>query len=167
MREIFPQSFFLPTDCLGSDEDWSGANNPPRPLMRWDDVRALAEEGASFGSHSLNHANLTQLDSESLDAQLAQSRTRLEEELGAEVSTFAAPYGAVNDAVIQAIAKHYAVAAGTRFDRATRADDICDIPRLEMHYYRDPVIWRKHLEGRGGSYMAVRKFARKVRQAMQ
>ena len=135
--------------------------------MNWDEVSALSKDGATFGSHSLTHANLTQLDPQSLDAQLQQSRERLEDKLGLDVKTFAAPYGAVNDAVLKAIASHYDIAAGTGLGRAGKDVDLFDVPRLEMHYYRDLSVWKRHLEGRGGSYLTMRKFARRVRQAIR
>ncbi len=61
---------YLPTDCMGGPENWSGANNPARPLMSWETVRDLAAEGIEFGGHSLTHADLMSLSGQ------ARSRAR-------------------------------------------------------------------------------------------
>ena len=161
----FPAIVFLPTDCIGGNENWKGGNHPPRQLMSWNDISALYQDGARFGSHSQNHANLTQLDQKNLDLQLRQSRSNLEDALGEPVDAFAAPYGAVNEGVLSAIAEYYDIAAGTRLGRTDNAVNIFDIPRLEMHYFRDISLWRKYLEGKAERYLTVRKLARSIRQA--
>lgn len=163
----FPAIVFLPTDCIGGNENWKGANQPPRQLMSWSDISALYQDGARFGSHSQNHVNLTQLDEKKLNLQLRQSRSNLEDALGEPVDAFAAPYGAVNEDVLSAIAKYYDIAAGTRLGRTVASVDIFDVPRLEMHYFRDVSLWRKYLEGKADHYLTVRKLARNVRQAFR
>lgn len=163
----FSATVFVPTKCPGENENWEGANNPPRELMSWSDISALYEDGARFGSHSLNHANLTQLDEAELAEQLRQSRSDLENALGDPVDAFAAPYGAVNKSVRDAIADFYDIAAGTRLGTMDAAGDIFDVPRLEMHYFRDVALWRKYLEGKADHYLTVRRFARNVRQAFR
>ena len=163
----FPAIVFLPTDCMGAIESWPGANDPPRPLMSWSDISALHKDGAGFGSHSLDHANLTQLDKERLNLQLRQSRNHLQDALGEPVDAFAAPYGAVNKTVRDAIADYYDIAAGTRLGRAEFSVDIFDVPRLEMHYFRDIALWRKYLDGDADNYLTMRKLARNVRQAFR
>ena len=162
----FPAIVFVPTDLPGGAENWIGANNPSRPLMSWDDIRGLASRGASFGSHTRTHVNLTTLDSDALDEELCRSRQRLEEELGATAPAFAAPYGAVNEVVREKIAQHYEVAVGTGLDRAGSDADFFDLPRLEMHYFRKPDLWRRFLERKADGYFTVRKFARRIRSVL-
>ena len=161
----FTATVFLPTDRMGEAEDWEGANDPVRPLMTWDDVRALAGKGARFGSHSLTHANLPTLDDEALDDQLLRSRIRLSEELGEDVISFAPPYGATSEKVRNAIRRHYKIAAGTGFARAKRSSDIFDLPRIEMHYFRNSGLWRRYLEGKGDAYFRLRQAARTLRNS--
>lgn len=162
----FSATVFIPTDCVGDAENWKGANQPPRKLMDWSDIGALHKEGVQFGSHSLNHANLTQLDDESLNLQLRQSRSNLENALGQPVDAFAAPYGAVNETVLAAIGDYYDIAAGTGLGRMDETVDIFNVPRLEMHYFRNIALWRKYLEGKAGPYLTFRKIARSLRQAI-
>jgi hypothetical protein len=61
------------------------------------------------------------------------------------------------------IAKWCATSVGTRLARADRADDRWDVPRIEMHYFRNDLLWRAYLQGRGGGYLRLRQLARGVR----
>ena len=162
----FPAIVFLPTDRIGADENWAGANDPARPLMDWDTIRALHQDGASFGSHTLTHAELPAIDAKTLEKELIQSRQRLEEELGAPAPTIAPPYGATSEDVRTAIARHYDLAVGTGFDRATEESDLFDLPRIEMFYFQNISIWRRYLEGKAELYLTLRKVARGARRLL-
>ncbi len=161
----FPAVVYLPAARIGGQEDWSAPHGgDPRALMSWDHVRGLAAEGVSFGGHSLSHPDLTTLDDETLEREVAGSADRIADELGQRPATFAPPYGATDPRVRAVLARHYRAALGTRFDVATPDDDRFDLPRIEMHYFRDPARWRAHLDGRGGWYLALRKGLRAVRR---
>jgi peptidoglycan/xylan/chitin deacetylase (PgdA/CDA1 family) len=79
--------------------------SPPFPLLdedvpagtfetlRWDGLRELAERGVTIGSHTVSHAHLCELSSSELDAELASSRERLGDELGAPCRSLAYPFG--------------------------------------------------------------------------
>ncbi len=162
-RYGFSAVVFLPTEHIGRQENWVGANEPPRPLMSWADIRSLARDGASFGSHSMTHAKLPEISEERLQSELSLSKARLEDELGEPVRTVAPPYGATSEVVRVAMAQHYDVAVGTGFDRTDRTSDLFDLPRIEMFYFRNADIWRRYLDGKANVYMAIRRFARNLR----
>jgi peptidoglycan/xylan/chitin deacetylase (PgdA/CDA1 family) len=155
---------FAPTGWVGRRSGWVGAGG--EALMDWKDIRSLFEAGVEFGSHSVSHSDLTTLSSDNLRSELTDSQSRLEQELGAPVRTFAAPYGAANAGVRTEIARFYDVAVGTRLARAERKEDIHDVPRIEMHYFRDIDRWRQYLAGKAEVYFALRQFARSVRSAI-
>ena len=160
----WPATVFLPTGRLGGHEDWYGADAPSRPLMTWDQVQDLAQQGIEFGGHSVSHADLTKLDSESLYREVHESFDTLKERLGRAPVSFAPPYGHANAAVCAAIGKLFRVSVGTRLQRATRACDILDVPRIEMHYFRDLARWDAYLDGRAELYFESRRALRRVRQ---
>jgi peptidoglycan/xylan/chitin deacetylase (PgdA/CDA1 family) len=164
----FPAVVYLPAARIGGQEDWASPHGgEPRRLMSWDHVRGLAAEGVSFGGHSLTHPDLTTLDDETLEREVAGSADRIAEELGQRPTTFAPPYGATDSRVRTVVATHFRLALGTRFDRATSHDDRYDLPRIEMHYFRDSRRWRDHLTGRGEWYLALRKGLRAVRRVFR
>ncbi len=159
---------FLPSGKMGGLEDWRGANtHPPRSLMTWDQVSALAEQGFEFGGHSVTHRDLTTLTSAELDAELSESRDEITRRLGRAPIAFAPPYGASNPGVRRRIASYYGHSVGTRLARSTMGDDPFDIPRIEMYYFRDLDRWRAYLDGRGEWHLRARKLLRGVRRLVE
>jgi peptidoglycan/xylan/chitin deacetylase (PgdA/CDA1 family) len=155
---------FLPTGRMGGPEDWAGANtDPPRPLMNWEQVKTLAGQGFEFGGHSVTHPDLTALPTEALEREVGQCREEIGRRLGQKPTSFAAPYGYSNARVREAIARWYGVSVGTRLGRAERGFDHYDVPRVEMHYFRNLRRWRAYLEGHAEWYFECRRALRTVR----
>lgn len=70
-----------------------GAEN----YMTVEQILEMHTAGWEVGSHSMNHLDLTKLDSDSLRFEIVESRKFLEEKLGIPIPTFAYPFGAYND----------------------------------------------------------------------
>ncbi len=162
-RHGFSALVFVPTARLGGAEDWDGANRPARPLMDWNTIRALAKEGIEFGGHSRTHADLTKLNPVACEDEVAGCAEDLAAQIDRPVESFAAPYGKVTPAVVAKIADHYRIAFGTRLARARRHQHKFDMPRIEMHYFRDRRRWQALLEGNLG-YLRIRQGLRAVRE---
>ena len=158
----FSALMFVPTQRLGRPEGWVGANDPARPLMDWATVRSLSKEGFEFGGHSRTHANLTKLSPAEREAEIAGCAKDLSEKLGKPVEGFAAPYGRVSTEVVEAIGRHYRAAFGTRLALPRRGRDRFDLPRIDMHYFRDSKHWAGLLKGRR-NYLRLRQSLRAVR----
>lgn len=158
-------SVFAPTGLVGERESWPGANDPPRQLMDWPTIRSLSAAGVRFGSHARTHCDLTRLDDQSLDRELLLSRRELEDQLGSPSPFFAPPYGRSSSAVRRAVARRYSMSFGVRLGEATALSPLFDMPRIEMHYFRDITRWRAFLKGEGRLYFRARRLARGVREA--
>jgi peptidoglycan/xylan/chitin deacetylase (PgdA/CDA1 family) len=154
-------AMFAPAAFVGAVSCWAG--EAPRPLLSWDQMRSLASDGFEFGSHANRHVDLTQLSPDELADELTASRRKLEAELGASVPYFAAPFGKTNPQVRAAIGAHYDMALGVSLNRAERGCDRFDVPRIEMHYFRDMSRWHGFLAGREEAYFMARKLTRSVR----
>jgi len=63
-----------------------------RPLT-WNELREMAAAGVEIGSHTVTHPILPCVGTEQLTRELTQSRTRLEEMLGRQVTLFCYPNG--------------------------------------------------------------------------
>ncbi len=88
-------TFFLATDFLDGkikSEALGGDNFKERPLT-WDEVRTMNKEGMRFGSHSLSHSLLSNIQDEQLNDELKTSKSKIEKNLGQAITTFAYPYG--------------------------------------------------------------------------
>ena len=165
-RHGFPATVYVPTGNIGATESWNGALSPPRALMDWPTIRRLAANGVTFGNHSVSHPDLTSLGPEELDAELTQSKSKLEHELGRQVRHFAPPYGKTSRRVQEVIAKEHETSVGTTLGQADELSDIFDLPRLEMFYFRSERAWRQHLDGRGAAYLSLRRGLRAVRNTV-
>jgi peptidoglycan/xylan/chitin deacetylase (PgdA/CDA1 family) len=165
LRECnFSCMVFVPTGKLGKREDWRGANASPRPLMSWSAVSELAGAGVEFGGHGVTHADLTRLAPGERRHEIERCAQDLAERIGCRTRGFATPYGRVNPAVLADLARTYDVAFGTRFDRARPTCDIFDVPRIEMHYFREARHWRAFVRG-DRSYFLARRALRAVKTA--
>jgi peptidoglycan/xylan/chitin deacetylase (PgdA/CDA1 family) len=164
-RHGFSALVFVPTRRLGSPEGWKGANDPARPLMDWATVRALASEGTEFGGHSRTHSDLTRLSAADREDEIAGCAEDISAQIGKPVAGFAAPYGRVSPEVVEAISRHYRAAFGTRLALPERGRDRFDIPRIDMHYFRDRRHWAGLLEGRR-NYLRLRQTLRAVRSRL-
>ena len=87
-----PGAAFVPSMLMdGGSVDPS--YRPSRPFMNWSQVRELAAQGWTVGSHCLDHPRLSALDEAGSRRQLVGSREALEQELQQPVTLLAYPYG--------------------------------------------------------------------------
>jgi peptidoglycan/xylan/chitin deacetylase (PgdA/CDA1 family) len=66
-------------------------------MLSWKQVREMRSAGIFFGSHTLSHPVLSQLDAEVVEKELCESRSLLENRLGEPVLDFAFPFGKPED----------------------------------------------------------------------
>jgi peptidoglycan/xylan/chitin deacetylase (PgdA/CDA1 family) len=61
--------------------------------MNWSQVREMSGAGYHFGAHTYSHPNLAALDRDNARRELTISKSRLEDQLGKHVGSFAYPFG--------------------------------------------------------------------------
>jgi peptidoglycan/xylan/chitin deacetylase (PgdA/CDA1 family) len=76
-------------------------------LARWADLRMLAPELVTIGSHTLTHPILTTLSPADVETEVGGSRLVLEEKLQRPVELFAYPNGAQDVDVLACVRRHY------------------------------------------------------------
>lgn len=84
-RYGFSGTFYIVGDFIGQPG-----------YMGWNELKVLRDAGMEIGSHSISHPDLTQLDLETLNHQLLQSKALLEEHLQIRVTSFCYPAGKYN-----------------------------------------------------------------------
>lgn len=77
----------------------NGSNPSPgmRMMLNWDEVREMAANGITFGSHSHTHPILSKMPLEEAKDEILISKTTIEQQLGMEVKHFAYPNGRAED----------------------------------------------------------------------
>lgn len=154
---------FLPSQVLGSGDVKFA---PWAELLSWSDVEQLVRAGWEVGSHTLTHPDLTTLSDSDLEQEVAGSRVELEQCLGVEVESFAAPFGRTDERVQECIRKHYKLAVTTELNEAKAGHELTALPRLEMHYFRSPERFEKQMRGRGNLYLSLRRTMRSLRKTV-
>ena len=116
-RYGFTATVFVVTERVGGKGNWPGETG--KPLLTWNQIRALAGEGITFGSHTCNHLRLPYLPQQVIQQELAWSKNRLEDELGHQIHFLAYPYGHSNSRVQEmAVEIGYTGAFGQRTGRS-------------------------------------------------
>lgn len=110
----FTATAFLVTEHVGSKSNWPGEAGTP--LLTWPQIRALAKEGITFGSHTCCHPRLPMVSEKVVWQELVLSKRHIENELGQEVQFLAYPYGHSSPEVRELVGKAGYVAA---FGQAT------------------------------------------------
>lgn len=161
-----PATVFVVSDRTGDDNRWYGDDEPgipTLPLMEWDTLGRLAEEGLSLGSHTRTHRRCPTLSDAELEDEMHASREEIRARTGAEATSVAYPYGDHDDRSVAAARAAYASAWTTELAVLGAGDDPHRLPRLDMFYLRDA----DRLAGFGSrgfaAYVSGRAFVRRMR----
>jgi peptidoglycan/xylan/chitin deacetylase (PgdA/CDA1 family) len=164
-----PATVFVVTEHAGADNRWGSAGAggiPAYPLMGWDTLARLREEGVALGSHTRTHASLTQVALARLTDELAGSQETIRVRTGAVATALAYPFGDVDSRVTDAAAAFYRCGVTTELRTLASADSHMLLPRLDMFYFRDP----GQIEAWGTSAfrlrLALRAAARRARRGV-
>jgi peptidoglycan/xylan/chitin deacetylase (PgdA/CDA1 family) len=65
---------------------------PASGFLSWLEVRELHKHGIEFGSHTVNHAKLVELEWPEIKSELSNSKSEIENRLGEGISTFCYPF---------------------------------------------------------------------------
>lgn len=102
--------------------------------LDWPRARELREHGISLGAHAVSHRILTRLSEPEVHHEAAESKRRLEQELGAPVTSFAYPNGDYDAGVAEAVtAQGYTLAFSTRPGFISAEDDRFSLRRCNVH----------------------------------
>jgi len=97
---------FLTVNYIGKKEIFSRYKDKEKDrFLDWGEVKEMSAEGVVFGSHSLSHPHLPQIDGNSLRNEVAGSKKEIEDRTGRESAIFCYPYGDFNERVIDAVEK--------------------------------------------------------------
>ncbi len=95
-----PSTIFLVSGLIGKTNEWDVKKGyPTRPLLNWEQVRAIRDHGIEIGCHSCTHPYLTGVDEQRAREEIVGSKKALEDGLSQEVKHFAYPYGAMSEQV--------------------------------------------------------------------
>jgi peptidoglycan/xylan/chitin deacetylase (PgdA/CDA1 family) len=163
-RYNFPATVFLPVQFCGKTNAWPGQPSwvAEQPLLRWEQIRELAQQGIGFGSHGMSHRAFTELQPEELESELVSSKHAITEKTGQTTRLLCYPYGRWNEAVRAAAARHFECACATSAGLIRSDSDLFALPRVDAHYVRSPVCFRRMLAPGFPAYVAGRRWIRRL-----
>lgn len=146
----FSATIFLATDLIQTTpRRFEGAD-----YLTWCDVRELYQQGATFGSHTVSHADLRSLEPHEIDYELGYSKETMEQMLGAPVRSFSYPFPFPEEDVhftrylATALENHgFQIGVSTAIGRATQQSNRLFLPRLPMNTWDDPELLAAKLDG--------------------
>ena len=87
-------SIMLVTSYIGRTNEWDqDSDTMASPLLGTDEIQEMARNGITYGSHTLTHRALTELDDDEAWKELVESKSALEALTGSEINVFCYPYG--------------------------------------------------------------------------
>ena len=129
----FSALVFLVADKIGGANDWDLHFGERIPLMNWDKINQLSENGIRFGSHTATHSMLTAVSPTEVARQAIRSRQILQSGLEKPVLSLAYPHGA-EDPLVRHIAGGcgYIYGFTCRPGRSGLWDGLLELPRIEV-----------------------------------
>ena len=94
LRHRFPATLYSATSYIGGTSTWlQPIGEGARPMLTWDELRALPNYGVECGAHSHTHPQLDILPHAAAFEDIRRSKLTMEDKLGREVPSFAYPHG--------------------------------------------------------------------------
>jgi len=159
-------TLFVATDHAGDRNAWEDPKRsgiPRMPLLDWSAIGELAEAGVEIGSHSRTHPDLRRLGDDRLADEVTASADRIAAETGRRPTSFAYPYGRLDDRVRAAVAGSYRTGVTTELRWVLPDDDPHRLPRLDSYYFRRPGRIEQFGTPSLERYLAVRRGLRAAR----
>jgi peptidoglycan/xylan/chitin deacetylase (PgdA/CDA1 family) len=146
----FTATVYLPTASIGRQRrTFQG-----KPCLTWAEVAELHRAGIRFGSHTVTHPKLTELDWPSVEREISDSKHTLEDRLGEAVTSFCYPFAFPShklqfcNRLRQALHSHgYQNAVCTVIGRARHSDPPYFLSRVPMNSDDDLAVFKAKLEG--------------------
>lgn len=146
----FTATVYLPTAFIGNTRK----NFKSQGCLTWNEVRELKTAGFQFGSHTVSHPQLHDLDWPAIEEELRESKGTIEQELGSAADSFAYPFAfPETDAEFKGKLREalncvgYRSGVCTTIGRAVRGSDPFFLRRLPVNSNDDPQLFAAKLNG--------------------
>ena len=137
-----------------------------RAMLSWGEIRAMHRAGITFGAHTLTHPDLTRLPLHRAQEEIWESKARIEDALGAPVTTFAYPFGAADREIRRAVAERFECACSDRLGLVSSRSDPFALERVDACYLRTVGLVEMVFTERFAWYLRARSLPRRVRRAL-
>lgn len=141
-----PATLFVIGGYLGGWNEWDALRRSRHRHLTAAQIKEVAGQGVTIGSHTWTHPDLTRLGRRHLAAEVAGSRRRLRRLIGGPVRLLSYPGGHVNGRVAAAAARSYDLAFATDAAGGAVAGDPYRLPRIDAAFCNtEDELWRRLL----------------------
>jgi len=130
----FSATVYVVSGGIGRFNAWDAERlGIQKPLMAAEQLQRWHAAGMEIGAHTRTHPRLTDCTDAELRDEIQGSKFDLEDHLGAAVTQFCYPYGAMDDRVVAFTREAgYAAATATRRGRVIPGSDLWRLPRVQV-----------------------------------
>lgn len=137
-----------------------------RSMLNWDEVKEMKRWGIDFGAHTMTHPDLTRLPLDRVQNEVVESKTVLEDALGAPISCFAYPYGRFNHRIRELVQQHFVCACSDKLGLIRATSKLHALERVDAYYHRTDKLFDLITTGLFPWYIRARNIPRSVRHAL-
>lgn len=133
-RHDFPATLYVVSGHVNQTSTWlAPLGEGQRPMLNWDELRAVASQGIEIGGHTHTHPQLDLLPLSKALSELRQSKTILEDNLGLPVQSFAYPHGYASPATRRLVCEAgFTSACRVRHALSSTAENCFALSRIIM-----------------------------------
>jgi peptidoglycan/xylan/chitin deacetylase (PgdA/CDA1 family) len=157
--------FLVPAYC-GQNNQWNGQPEgiPVLDLLDWDQIKSMADNGIDFGAHTQHHTDLSTVSLKHARDEVVSSKLAIQEHLGQNALFFAYPYGKVTNKIRLTVKNEFCGACSDRLGFVNQESDIYSLPRIDMYYLANNMLFRYIGTPTFPFYITFRGFFRSIRQ---
>ena len=152
-RYGFTASVFLPTAFIAEEKE-SRKKFKDKDCLIWPETRELADEGISFGSHTVTHPKLIEFTRREIEYELCHSMEVIKKNTGLPTDTFCYPYSfpQQNRIFLNTLSSimqecGYQVALTTKIGTICPENVSLFLPRIPVNDFDDNIFLARKLDG--------------------
>ncbi|MEX0802270.1 MAG: polysaccharide deacetylase family protein [Candidatus Binatia bacterium] len=112
-----------------------------RSMLSWREIKEMQRWGIAFGAHTLTHPDLTRLRVDQLEAEVVSGKDVIEDALGAQVNSFAYPFGRYDQQCREIVSRHFVCACSDRLGLLRAGSDPYAMERVDSYYLRSEKLF--------------------------
>lgn len=138
-----------------------------REMLSWSEIREMQASGSiRFGAHTLTHPDLTTLPAARVESEVVDSKSVIEDALGAHIACFAYPYGRYDGRSREIVSRHFECACSDKLGLITAESDPLALERVDAYYLRTERLFNILLSNSLPGYIWARSVPRRIRRAL-
>ena len=159
------------TVFVTTGETYRGCSTRPpdlhgRKMLSWSRLSKLHDSGFEIGAHTQTHTDLTCLAAAAVEREMLQSKLIVEDAIGADVASFAYPFGRHDHRSYVIAQHHFRAACSDELALVHLSGDRHRLARVDAYYCRNRWTMWLATSPRLSQYLAVRNVPRSALRSL-